>query len=284
MAKKSVYSMNGVRKSPPDVRRYRGVAKVSSNQLPEEFTLAKCKTKNQGVVQSCVAHALASCVEFFHKTESKEYEQMSTGFIYGNRRNSWYKGEGMYISKALDSLKHYGTTKASDFNNNDEVPKAINEFEENYDTFASQAYQNRITGYFRLYDNDSIKATLYQGNPVVFALTCREDMKIEDGKWIVNEKSKAIGGHCMYIYGWNKDGWKVANSWSVGWGNAGNIIIPYGTRIEDVYGLQDTFNSTKINESIKYYQDTLEKLRQEYLEIYSKYGPELPSDKQKKID
>ena len=99
MAKK--YNMNGVRKSPPDIRLYRGVAKVSANELPNEFELAKCKAKSQGVTSSCVAHSLASCVEYFNKRESKTYEPMSTGFIYGNRRNTWYKGEGMYVSKAL---------------------------------------------------------------------------------------------------------------------------------------------------------------------------------------
>jgi len=44
MAKK--YNMNGVRKSPPDIRLYRGVAKVSANELPNEFELAKCKAKS----------------------------------------------------------------------------------------------------------------------------------------------------------------------------------------------------------------------------------------------
>lgn len=209
---------------------------------------------------------------------------MSTGFIYGNRRNTWYKGEGMYVSKALDALRHYGTTKASDWNNNDEVPDAVNKFEEDYDKYASLAYQNRITGYFRLYDVASIKATLYQGNPVVFSLTCREDMKIQDGVWIINEKSKACGGHCMYIYGWCKQGWKVGNSWGTYWGNNGNIIIPYETKLNDIYGVQDTFDSTKINADIKYYEKQLEGLREEYLQIYIQYGPELSKDKQKEVD
>lgn len=282
MAKK--YNMNGVRKSPPDIRLYKGIAKVTSQELPDEFELAKCKAKDQGVVGSCVAHSLASCVEYFNKRESKTYEKMSTGFIYGNRRNTIYKGEGMSVSKALDALRHYGTTKAADWDINVEVPQAIDEFEKVYEEYAPLAYQNRITKYFKLRDVNSIKATLYQGNPVVISITCREDTRIKDGVWIINEKSKSCGGHCMYIYGWCKKGWKVANSWSSGWGDNGNIIIPYETKLDDIYGVQDTFDSTKVNNNIKYYENLLAKTREEYLQIFIEYGDVLDKENQKKAD
>lgn len=278
------YNRYEVRKSPPDIRRYKGIARVSSDNLPKEFELPKCETKDQGSVGSCVAFALAGCVEYFNKRESKKYEEMSTGFIYGNRRNTLYKGSGMNIGRALDSLKHYGTTKSADWDINVETPQAIEEFEKVYDEFASKAYQNRITSYFRLYDKNSIKATLYQGSPCVFFLTFREDMRIKDGVYIINEKSKSTGNHCMYIYGWNEIGWKVANSWGKWFGDDGNIIIPYDAKINDVYGLQDSFDSTKVNADIKHYENKLEELRKERAQIYIKYGAQLSEEAKKMLE
>ena len=44
--------------SPPDVRAYKGVAKVSN--LPEEFEIWHSPIKDQSACNSCVAHSLAS--------------------------------------------------------------------------------------------------------------------------------------------------------------------------------------------------------------------------------
>lgn len=201
--------------SPPDVRDYKGVACVTEQQLPKTFELTKRgDIKSQGSTGSCVAHSLAAVAEYFNIQETGKYEAMSTGYIYGNRRNTSWKGVGMYVNTALASLRHYGTTKASDWNNNNEVPKAIELFEADCAKYQQQAYENRITQYYRLYDVASMKAALYQGHPIVFVLVFRTGMEIKDGVWLVDEKSAKTGGsHCMWIYGWDERGWKVANSW-----------------------------------------------------------------------
>lgn len=275
------YSQRQCLISPPDVRAYKGVAKTID--LPEEFELWHPSIKDQGGCGSCIAHSLASCVEFYHHAETGKYAKMSTGFIYGNRRNTLYKGEGMYLSKALSNLRHYGTTKARDWDNNKEVPEAITLFEEAYDTYKDKAYQNRITGYYRLYDINSIKASIYQGNPCPFTIKFRADMRFKDGQFIINEKSEWTGSHCMYIYGWNKDGWKICNSWSSYWGTNGTTILPFSTKLSEVYGVQDTFNSEKVNAEIEELQKQLESLHEDYVYVYAHSGPELTEVEQKKI-
>lgn len=270
--------------SPPDVRDYKGVATVSADALPDEFELKICPIKSQGSVGSCVAHAICSCVEYFNEKEADKFEKMSTGYIYGNRTTQSWKGVGMYVNGALSAVRHCGTTKASDWDVNVEVPDAITKFEEARKTYANQAYENRITKYYRLYNKDAMKASLYQGNPVVFVLVFREDMKIENGVWIVNEKSKKTGGsHCMYIYGWNKTGWKVANSWGNKWGTKGTIILPYETKISEAWGLEDTYDSEKSDAYIEMLKQQLQKLRVEYNSLRMIHGDNPNAEGQKLI-
>ena len=42
----------------------------------------------------------------------------------------------------------------------------------------------------------------------------------------------------MVIYGWNKDGWKILNSWG-SWNKTGTAILPYGFAIREAYGVTD---------------------------------------------
>ena len=188
------------------------------------------------------------------------------------------------MSKALSNLRHYGTTKAEDFDNNKEVPDAINIFEDNYEKFKDRAYENRITSYYRLYNTASMKAALYQGSPLLFALKCRAKMEVKDGVWIIDETSAYEGSHCMYIYGWNETGWLVANSWGTWFGKSGKVVLPYEYKLAEVYAVEDTFDAGKVNKDITNYEIKLKALRADYLQLFIQYGPELDATHQKEAD
>lgn len=224
-----------------DVRDYRlKKSIVKAEVFPEEFTLVPPKVKNQGAVGSCVAHAIAETVEYHNREQEKTNTLMSTGFIYGNRRNSLNKSSGMFIREALSNTCKYGTTTQKEFFENAEVPKAINLFEERFEELKDKAFPNRLSTYFRLISDAGIKHALMNYGPVVFAMTWREGIHV-DSKGIlqVDPTRKATGGHCMIIYGWTKDGWKIQNSWGVKWGNKGYAILPFDAKKSEAWGVTD---------------------------------------------
>lgn len=220
-----------------DVRDYKGVC-ISKRTFPKTFELPMVRIKNQGSVNSCVAHALSTVVEYYNCMQNKSKVEMSVGYIYGNRNMSKYKKQGMVIRDALASLKLYGDVLKEDFPDNVEVPMAINKFNKLSDDLYDKGYPNRISTYYRLKTNNDIKAVLQSKNPVVIGVKWYFDMKVVNGI-LTTQHKKYIGGHCMIIYGWNEKGWKVQNSWGKSWGDNGTCIIPYNMKIEEAWGVGD---------------------------------------------
>ena len=224
-----------------DVRDYKLRKSTLTNEsFPEEFILDHPGIKNQGAVGSCVAHAISEVVEFFNCLQEGTEIEMSTGFIYGNRRNSLNKKMGMYIREALHNVCKYGDVYKSDFKENVEVPEAIEVFESKFDSLKEKALPNRFSSYFRLTSAVDIKRALMNYGPVVFALTWREGIYVDtNGILQINPKAKKDSGHCMLIYGWNKDGWLIQNSWGKYWGNKGCAILPYNAKLDEAWGVTD---------------------------------------------
>lgn len=55
----------GALKSPYDIRDYK-ICAPKEVVFPLEFSLTRTSIKNQGIVGSCVAHSLASTIEYFN--------------------------------------------------------------------------------------------------------------------------------------------------------------------------------------------------------------------------
>ena len=271
----------GAISSPIDVRDYVACVSMDMN-YPEEFELNNLPAvKNQGRVGSCVAHSLSSIIEYFNQTQEDSNEKMSTGFIYGNRLNSNYKGAGMVVREALDCIRLYGTCPYSDFKENVEVPEAIEVFSKKAFQCSPKAIPNRITSYFKLTDENSIKASLLNNGPVVMVTKWYNNTKVINGVLRRDENTKSTGLHCMYIYGWNKDGWKISNSWGVLWGNAGRCIFPYEYVLTEAWGIIDTLSEhqkakefEKLTQQIEDFKEEKEKLLNEitcYKDQYNKH-------------
>lgn len=230
--------------SKTDIRDYKLNKKViKGEELPEEFSLIPPNVKNQSSVGSCVAHAIAETIEYHNREQEHNNSLMSTGFIYGNRRNSINKKSGMYIRDALSNTCKYGDVYKTDFKENIEVPKAITLFEERFDKLKDKAYVHRFSSYFRLTSADEIKYALMKYGPVVFAIDWRDKCRIEKNILTFDTKSKKTGGHCMIIYGWNKDGWLIQNSWGTWFGNNGRVILSYDVKITEAWGITDEITS-----------------------------------------
>lgn len=234
----------GAIKSPKDVRDYRAVCAVNSSSFPTEFELEMPEVKNQGSVGSCVAHSLATVVEYFSRHQGDDDRAMSTGYIYGNRLNSMHSGVGMVVRDAIAETCVYGTVPNEMFPHNVEVPLAIQVFQNKAVELYPHSYPNRLTSYYRLYTDAEIKASLMQNGPVVFAMEWFSDIVVEDG--IMKTKQVKSGAyHCMVIYGWNASGWKIQNSWGIEFGDNGRAILPYDIPHSETWGVVDTYSEAK---------------------------------------
>lgn len=242
--------MSGVIFSKNDVRDYRAICALSSNVLPKSFELKFFNNsiiKNQKNVNSCVAHALSTIIEYYNKIQNNINLEMSTGYIYGNRKTSIHKKQSMILRDALAAVQLYGDVYATSFPyNNIEAPTVVNKFEEQVDKLYEEGYVNRISSYCRLRNEKEIKTMLMEGKPVLIAMKWYGDMKVVNGILTTSYKNYKYG-HCMVIYGWDENGWKVQNSWGKSWGDNGRCIVKYDTKgIKEIWAIIDTIVGTNI--------------------------------------
>lgn len=224
--------------SPVDVRDYKLACVSNESEFPEEFELQMPKIKNQGSVSSCVAHSIATTIEYFNILQNNDSTKMSTNYIYGNRTGMNYDGQGMYTRKAVANTCKYGDVSENDFPGNTEVPNVIDDFEDKKYSLYDKGIPYRFSSYFSVKSKNEIKTALMKNGPVIFAMPWYDDIKVKDGIITTAQKGDS-GGHCMVIYGWNKDGWLIQNNWGSKWGNKGRAILPYDIKIKEAYGIVD---------------------------------------------
>lgn len=230
--------------SQKDVRDYR-IACASNVEFPIEYELEMPEVKNQGNVGSCVAHSISTVIEYFSRLQGDENGEMSVGYIYGNRTNTDHKGWGMVVRKALEATCEYGDVTKASFPYNEEVPNIISKFEASVCTLIAKGYPHRFSSYYRCRTETDIKTALMKKSPVIMAMKWYADIKVVDG--VINTAcgSQYNGGHCMVIYGWNEQGWKIQNSWGAEWGNNGRAILPYNVPLSEAWGVIDEISETQ---------------------------------------
>lgn len=217
------------------------IAQRISKNLPDALTLTMPKVKDQGSVNSCVAHSAALIEEYFNNTQENDDSKLSVGFIYGTRYN--YRGEGMYLRDALKTLQTKGCATNKEFPYNKEVPKQI-ELVESHGEFKT-AEQNKISSYFRIDTSniEDIKYALFQYGPVMASIKWHSVYEVySDGclkPMIDFNPNDDCGYHCITLTGYNEVGFIFQNSWGKDWGNKGKAILPYTTKIEEAWGIVD---------------------------------------------
>lgn len=224
--------------SDVDVRDYKMVCTAQSYEFPAEFELQTVRIKNQMATGSCVAHALSSIIEYYNANQRNDPTEMSVGYIYGNRTNSEHKDSGMIMRDALDVVAKFGDVPHADFPYNEETPRALRLYERRADELYEVGRPNRISEYYRINTVAAAKLALMSGVPLLMAMEWYNDMDVVDGVLQTNYIGYA-GGHCMFIYGWNEDGWKIQNSWSEDWGVNGCFVLPYEMGMEECWAVMD---------------------------------------------
>lgn len=229
--------------SPKDVRDYR-IACASGETFPEEFELSMPEVKNQSLVGSCVAHSISTVVEYYSRKQGDETREMSVGYIYGNRTNSSHKGTGMVTKEAIAVTCEYGDVVLDSFPHHHEVPAIIDKFNDCVDELFPEGYPHRFSSYYKCEGENEIKTALMKNGPVIIAVKWYKDIMVSKGviKTTADPENSA-GGHCMVLYGWNKQGWKIQNSWGKFWGDGGRAIWPYDVPIREAFGVIDEFSN-----------------------------------------
>lgn len=233
---KEIFETFGALKSPFDARDYKLVVSATET-FPDTFELFKVSVKNQGSTQSCVAHAASSIVEYHHKKQHNEKKSFSTEFIYGLRDFGYYAGDGMYIRNALNTLRKYGDVPTTDLKGNHDWFTAWNNVGDKFDELIEKAYPHRISSYFRVYNENSVKSALMNHGYVLVGMQWHKGAKLVDG--VYTPTDKVSGGHAIIIYGWNEKGWLCQNSWGTGFGNKGRFIIPFDFKFTEMWGITD---------------------------------------------
>lgn len=222
-------------RSPYDIRDYTIAA---DKTFPEEFSLGLVPVKNQGMKPTCVAHAFSSVVEYHHLRQHGSYEKFSTEFIYGLREDGYYIGDGMCMRDALKTLQKYGNVPISYLRGNNDYEKAMENVRANFDELTAAAYPHRISSYFKINNAEELKTALMKYGVVGVSMNTYRDAKLVDDVYTY-DPTKGSGRHCVFIYGWNKKGWLVQNSWGVWYGGDGRFILPFDFKLNESWGIVD---------------------------------------------
>ena len=233
----------GSLQSPRDLRDFRVCSNNTKIELPSEFNLNHGIIKDQGSVNSCVAHALSSMLE------QKENNVFSTGWIYGYRPQGYYQGEGMYPREALKTLLNLGAVENEEFNHNVEMQEAKKLVDDDLIRLEVYAEDLKISAYARLYNIEEIKTWLYTKEIAVPVSIATTDLKIDKNNIIQIPSTYPNVGHMMLIVGWNELGFIVQNSWGEEWGDKGLAILPYEYVIKEAWGV--TLTEKQAQEDIK---------------------------------
>lgn len=238
----------GALPSPIDIRDYRIKAPQAAN-YPDEFILGDLPdVLNQGSVGSCVAHTIAAIISWHIKKQLGVKIKMSIIGSYGNRRNTTYKGSGMFPRDNLLAMIKDGLEYYTELPGNEEVPLAIDiyeQFTKDSPEIVKNAIAHGFTAVARADDENSIKYALMNHGPVLFVVPWYDDMKYRAGYLDSERRTNASGSHCMMIYGWTtingKLYWLIQNSWGLAWGNRGRAKMPADIGITEAWDIIDEF-------------------------------------------
>ncbi len=256
-----INNMMGALPSSFDARDYTLITRSNVEEIiPLTFYLKPILIKNQHTKPTCVAHALASLVEYHNFLETHKMQEFSTEFIYGCRDDIDYKENGMYLRDGLKIIQKYGDVLKELLPYNNNVKEAMSNVKDNASQLFPEAYPNRISTYYKITDINKLKYSIFHDGPAVAGIKVYNTIKLnKNNVYEYNiTKKKNFFGHAVMIIGWTKDNWIVQNSWGRSWGNKGIFYIPIEKSFDEiffeVYGVTD--NITDVKQSNKIVQKT----------------------------
>ncbi|MFZ5651582.1 MAG: C1 family peptidase [Bacillota bacterium] len=250
MVKKGVFFVDysnrppGVRLSPPDGRDF-PVSKLvpAPERFPDRHVISPLpEVYDQNGYGMCVAFSLATIKEVQEWRERGYRTRYSPGFIYANRTDADFQGEGMVPREALDSILKDGVCTFDCFPYMSRVDKLKDRLLSVWAACFNEARPQRIKAYARLYSPEDVKSALMQLGPVMICIPVYPsfygggDLHPPD-----TNREEMNGRHAMTVTGWEKDRWIIRNSWGSQWGDGGNCTVPFDYPIDEMWSITDKY-------------------------------------------
>jgi len=247
----------GVIPSPPDFRDYRlyEFTKIEEDKdLPEEYLVPPYEREedipvyNQGHTSMCVAFTGASIKEQQEYLEKGKAARMSSGWIYGNREQGMYFGEGMIPREAWRMLCKYGTTYWDDFPVAGDFNTCYTEVLKRKQELLKKAADNKTLSYVAINKNNEneIKTAIMKCGFINVSIAVYSDFVEvgEDGYLTSSVRGRLRGYHSLTAVGWKKhkgrDYLIILNSWSTSWGRNGFCYMPFNYKgFQEIWALTD---------------------------------------------
>lgn len=246
--------MYGCLLSPYDARDYQAKDYIAKGISPKEYMPAElAPILDQGNVGSCVAHAIATLKFYQEWRERKTAVQWSTDFIYHNRLESDWQGEGMVIREALSQLHKCGVCEFVDLPTNTDYPNIGTK--NCIIALAEEAKPQKIKSYVRCNNMDEICEAIYQHGGAILAINSKASFSGHYFKtvenWVVplpKANERTFAQHCICAIGYTKDGVIIQNSWGDIWGKGGLAVLPWDYPILEAWSVIDEMEKWDIIE------------------------------------
>ena len=167
---------------------------IDSFEMPEEYSYQDIMPPvlDQGYTSKCVCYTLTSLLDWKvnRLKGTKDSNKFSIDELYNSRADK--RADGMQIKEALKYLRHNGLNGT------------------------------KIEEYAMVGSVEMIKRALILNGPCAIGVPVYQtsDTDFWNG-------SELLGGHCVMIVGYDKEGLVIRNSWGTSWGSRGYAVIPY---------------------------------------------------------
>jgi hypothetical protein len=221
----------GYKEDPPDGRDLLIDALGLPSILPSKVSLAdpRVPVRSQGPFQSCVGYAITTALDLAYLKDKRNVVDLSAEFVYYNARRGYttYPTDvGTYIREGMRSVVKLGCPPARLWT----ADAGINR-QPSWNAYR-YAYQGKgLRGYYRILrgDTEAVRKALAAGRPIVGGWKVDQAFLNGAGPTTVGEiRNDFIGGHAMVIDGYDRDKFRLHNSWGTSWREGGKVWVTEG--------------------------------------------------------
>lgn len=250
----------GTDESKKDYRDIQFSEVAMAIQPPEKFfvDVSNIPVTMQYKRGSCVAHATAKRKEKMELDDNGSFVPLSPRFLYAMiKKDDGNPYEGTMIRNGLKMIHKYGVCTESLYPS--DYPDMSHAEFMDFSKVPEAAFKEALTYKDLTYtavpvNKDSLKMAIMQGNGVIARVVMSKNWWTDkNGNVTWNEQalmplrpvdanSPAVGGHAVWLYGWDGDRFYGRNSWSSSWGKGGDFYFDW-----DVYGKDITEAWTSID-------------------------------------